>query len=190
MLQVNPLLRDAGDGNSASPIGSPFRRVVKCSPRALPCSASPRPSLKASCGPPLDLCGSKVPFKWHLFHWACFALFICLEFSPSFKKRCCPLALRLEIMAKHHVHRVAAGACSCFGHAARNVMSYTAVSGAAVRVLLELYCPNAAVSAPVLDVRREMRCLNKHCRSSSAGLLWGRRVPVLLEVYCLNTAVR
>ena len=38
-------------------IGSPSRRIVKRSPRALPYSASPRPSLKASCSPSLDLCG-------------------------------------------------------------------------------------------------------------------------------------
>ena len=57
VLQVNPLLRAAGDGGLVSPVGSPSRRVVKRSPRALPYSASPRPSLKASCSPSLDLCG-------------------------------------------------------------------------------------------------------------------------------------
>ena len=57
VLQVNPLLRAAGDGGSASPVGSPSRRIVKRSPCALPYSASPRPSLKASCSPSLDLCG-------------------------------------------------------------------------------------------------------------------------------------
>ena len=57
VLQVNPLLRAAGDGGLVSPVGSPSRRVVKRSPRALPYSASPRPSLKASCSPSLDLSG-------------------------------------------------------------------------------------------------------------------------------------
>ena len=57
VLQVNPLLRAAGDGGSVSPVGSPSRRIMKRSPRALPYSASPRPSLKASCSPSLDLCG-------------------------------------------------------------------------------------------------------------------------------------
>ena len=57
VLQVNPLLRTAGDGGLVSPVGSPSRRVVKRSPCALPYSASPGPSLKASCSPSLDLCG-------------------------------------------------------------------------------------------------------------------------------------
>ena len=59
VLQVNPLLRAAGDGGSVSPVnvGSPSHRTVKRSPRALPYSASPRPSLETSRSPSLDLCG-------------------------------------------------------------------------------------------------------------------------------------
>ena len=37
VLQVNPILRDAGDGGSVSQIGSPFCRVVKRSPRPVHC---------------------------------------------------------------------------------------------------------------------------------------------------------
>ena len=49
VLQVNPLLRAAGDGGLVSPVDGPSRCIVKRSPRALPYSASP--SLKASCSP-------------------------------------------------------------------------------------------------------------------------------------------
>ena len=54
VLHVNPLLRAAGDGGPVSPVGGPCRLVVKRSPRALPYSASTRPSLKASCSPSLE----------------------------------------------------------------------------------------------------------------------------------------